>query len=283
NGQRDRTSVPGQALFLMNHPLMLSTAEQVAARAAQASTAAEQVERLFREILNRHPTAPEREQMVAFLQRERDRPTEIVLPPSYWSYGYGDVATDPDTVSQFAKLPFYTGTQFQGGAKLPDAKLGWVFLNAEGGHPGNDPKHAAVIRWTAPAAMTVSVNGTLRHDKEPGDGIRGQIFASGRRIAGPFILHQDSVATSIDSVTLAAGETLDFVVDIHGARGHDSFAWSPTIVELAAEPAATSGEPPTRRRWNYSEQFRPADPVRITPLASVAQVLLMSNEFHFVD
>ncbi|TWU21702.1 Planctomycete cytochrome C [Novipirellula galeiformis] len=283
NGRRDMTSVPGQALFLMNHPLMLSAAEQVSKRAAEASTPAESIERLFREILNRHPTAQELEETTAFVQRASERQTEDILPPSYWSYGYGDVATDPETLSKFAALPFFDGVQFRGGPKLPDPKLGWVFLDATGGHPGNTPRHASVIRWTAPTAITVSVTGTLAHEREPGDGIRGQIFAAGRRIAGPFTLHQDSVDTPIESVTLAAGETLDFVVDVNGKLGHDSFAWSPTIVELVPEPSTSEAEPPAARSWNYSDQFRPKDPIRITPLQSVAQVLLMSNEFHFID
>src|SRR2546430_17468027 len=29
-------------------------------------------------------------------------------------------------------------------------QIGWVLLNATGGHPGNDPQHAAIRRWTAP-------------------------------------------------------------------------------------------------------------------------------------
>ncbi|QDS91565.1 Planctomycete cytochrome C [Roseimaritima multifibrata] len=283
NGRRDMTSVPGQALFLMNHPLMLSTAAEVSQRAAKASTPAESVEQLFREILNRHPTTQELEETTAFLQRARKRQTEPPLPPSNWSYGYADVATDPDVLGKFAKLPFFNGTQFQGGPNLPDGKLGWVFLNATGGHPGNTPKTAAVIRWTAPSDMNVSVTGTLTHDKEPGDGIRGQIFAGGRRIAGPFVLHQDSVDTPVESVSLASGETLDFVVDIHGALGHDSFAWSPTIAEVASDPSTSKTEPPAVQSWNYGDQFRPEDPIRITPLQGVAQVLLMSNEFHFID
>ena len=94
---------------------------------------------------------------------------------------------------------------------------------------------------------------------------------------------------------MAQGETLDFIVDIHGGLSYDSFAWSPTIVELPAARSATAPEsavdvkstaiadssPP--KSWNYSEQFRQADPIPMTPLQSLAQVLLMSNEFHFVD
>jgi hypothetical protein len=192
-------------------------------------------------------------------------------------------------LAEFAALPFFNGTQFQGGVGLPDAKLGWVFLNAGGGHPGNDLQHAAVIRWTAPDDMIVSVSGTLGHNQEPGDGVRGQIFAAGRRIAGPFILHQNSIATDVESISLAKGETIDFVVDIHGGLSYDSFSWSPTIAELAAEPprsttesAANAASTPLRS-WNYSEQFRGVDPIKMTPLQSLAQVLLMSSEFHFVD
>ncbi len=291
NGSRDRTSVPGQALFLMNHPLMMSTAEAVSERAADASTPAASIEEVFREILSRAPTSEELDETLAFLQQERDRQPEMIPPPSYWSYGYGDIARDPDKLTEFAALPFFNGTQFQGGPQLPDASLGWVFLNAQGGHPGNNLQHAAVIRWTAPDDMIVSISGTLGHDDEPGDGVRGQIFAAGQRIAGPFVLHQDSVATNVESISLAQGEAFDFIVDIHGGLNYDSFSWSPTIAELPSEPStsaadaksAATADPSPPRSWNYSEQFREADPIPMTPLQSLAQVLLMSNEFHFVD
>ncbi len=288
-GRRDQTSVPGQSLFLMNHPLMLSTADEVSKRSAAAVTPAESIKQLFHDVLSRSPTAQELNETLAFLERESDPPAESIRPVLDWAYGYGDIASQPDTLAEFAALPFFNGTQFQGGVGLPDAKLGWVFLNAGGGHPGNDLRHAAVIRWTAPDDMIVSVSGTLGHNQEPGDGVRGQIFAAGRRIAGPFILHQNSIATDVESISLAKGETIDFVVDIHGGLSYDSFSWSPTIAELAAEPprsttesAANAASTPLRS-WNYSEQFRGVDPIKMTPLQSLAQVLLMSSEFHFVD
>lgn len=295
NGGRDRTSVPGQALFLMNHPLMMSTAEAVSKRAAEAPTLAASVEQIFREILSRAPTPTELDETLAFVQQEINRPAVTTPPPSFWAYGYGDLASDPEKLTTFAELPFFNGTQFQGGTQLPDASLGWVFLNAQGGHPGNDLQHAAVIRWTAPEDVIVSISGTLGHVDEPGDGVRGQIFAAGKRVAGPFVVHQSSVATPVESISLAQGETLDFIVDIHGGLNFDSFSWSPTITELPPQPSlltadtattatsAVAATPAPLRSWNYSEEFREEDPIQMTPLQSLAQVLLMSNEFHFVD
>jgi len=72
-------------------------------------------------------------------------------------------------------LPHFTGSAWQGGEKLPDEKTGWVFLNATGGHPGNDPQHAAIRRWRAPFDGVISISGELHHPSAQGDGVRARI------------------------------------------------------------------------------------------------------------
>ena len=205
--------------------------------------------------------------------------------PLVWSYGYGVLDEQNHTLSNYQDLPFCDGSQYQGGRVVPDPALGWVFLTADGGHPGNDHKHVAVMRWTAPETMTVSVSGTLSHDKEPGDGVRGHIFATGKLIAGPWNIHQTAASTDVKSVDVQKGDTLDFVVDIYRLLNHDSFSWSPTIVQQVE--TATAGANPNKqaRSWNYTQDFQSLESpaLAITPLQNVAQVLLMSNEFHFVD
>ena len=72
------------------------------------------------------------------------------------------------------------------------------------------------------------------------------------------------------TLQVAAGETVDFLVESTGEEACDSFYWAPVILEegaklpLAEAQAGFSG--PALDRW---------------PL--LAQVLLLSNEFLYVD
>lgn len=61
-GARDVTNVPAQALTLMNDPFVITEAEECAKRvvAQNATTMDERTEELFRLVLGRHPTEPEK-------------------------------------------------------------------------------------------------------------------------------------------------------------------------------------------------------------------------------
>ena len=69
-GQRSITTVPSQALFLMNSRFMLKHSLAVAERILGDSslTARERVGRVYRQVLNRKPNALERERALAFVE-----------------------------------------------------------------------------------------------------------------------------------------------------------------------------------------------------------------------
>ena len=75
------------------------------------------------------------------------------------------------------------------------------------------------------------------------------------------------------------GDPIDFITDMRGDYGWDSFTWSPilTYVEIAG-----SG---TRKKWKAKEDFAGPEPKvePLTPWAKYAQVLLLANEIAFVD
>jgi len=194
-------------------------------------------------------------------------------------------------LTNFTPLTHWTGDQFQGGAKLPDKDIGWVFINTTGGHPGNDLDHVTVLRWTAPAAMTVSIKGVLKHDKPKGDGVRGRILAAGKPLLGPWIIHQQSVDTNVNEVTVKEGETIDFIVDIFEVLSYDSFEWIPQIEQIQTQTVVANvldgdtdpEETPTVQVWNYGQDFHGPKAERISIWQNLAHVLLLSNEFQFID
>jgi hypothetical protein len=274
--QRSETTVPQQALFLMNHPLVLEQVRELA-RAVEAGGADEgqRVRQLFQRTLQR---APRDEELAASLQLFL-QPVTASAPPSAtaadWSYGYGKVDEAAGRVMNFRPLPHFTGTAWQGGSAFPDSNLGWVQLTAAGGHPGNDRDHACVRRWTAPRAMTLSVRSKLVHEPEPGDGIRAFLVSSRSGILTKAVIHKQQHEPASCSFQVEAGETLDFVVDIGEQLNSDQFLWS---IELREAGAA---EQPVV--WSSTADFPRAPSPELTPLQQLAQVLLVSNEFLFVD
>ena len=80
------------------------------------------------------------------------------------------------------------------------------------------------------------------------------------------------------------GDTIDFVVDFNGNLNSDDFKWSPVIKSKDQPAGASSGE--YAAEWNAKKDFSgpPEEPPRpLSPWEKYAQVLLLSNEFMFVD
>ena len=88
-----------------------------------------------------------------------------------------------------------------------------------------------------------------------------------------------SCETSLDAVALRAGEILDFTVDCLQNPTGDGFSWS--LVVRSAGPDAMHGRP--LGVWDSQADFKPPPPPKLSPLEEVAQALLMTNEFMFVD
>ena len=278
--QRSATTVPQQSLFLLNSPFVVARARAVAAKVERDAPGglAVQVRALYRAIYQREPSAQQLAAGVEFLAA----PDSILQPatapvPKEWQYGFGELNATTSRMKGFTALPHFSGEAWQGGAAWPDAKLGWARLTSNGGHAGNDLAHAVVRRWVAPMDATVSITGTVKHEAQPGDGIRAFVVSSRAGILGNWTLHNSAAATNFPTVEVKAGDTLDFVVDIGGNLNNDEFTWAP-VIQIRM--------PLTARTWNAKADFGgPATaPLQLLkPLEAYAQVLLLANEFAFVD
>jgi hypothetical protein len=264
--QRYTTTVPMQALFMMNSPFVQERAERLARRPeVAAETDPEQrVQRLYRLVFGRAATAREASLGLAFVKAQDPEPSAAA---PIWQYGYGG--------KEFTPLPHYTGSAWQGGAKLPDAATGWCQLTASGGHAGDDLARAAVRRWTAPRDGTVSISGTLAHKEKAGDGVRGRIVSSAQGELASWTVARLEAETRLSGLAVRRGETIDFVVDCRSEPNSDSFLWAPVV--RMADPM---------EEWSALAGFggpAPKPPAPLSPWEKYAQVLLESNEFTFVD
>jgi hypothetical protein len=280
--QRFMTTVPQQALFFMNSPFVVNEAKSLVARPEFQALCHEEdrVRLLYQLAYQRDPAPAEAELAKRFCSAAAPAPAAPTIPA--WQYGYGEYDERAHRVTRFESLPHFTGSAFQGGPALPDPKLGWVMLNAAGGHPGNDAQHAAIRRWTAPRDGVVAVAGKISHAAEAGDGVRGRLISSRAGELGEWIVHHTDAKVSIETVDVHRGDTLDFVTDCRSSTDSDSFSWNARISYRARLDSA-GGEPES---WDSKQDFGDSAQSHQTPLTrweQFAQVLLLSNELIFVD
>jgi hypothetical protein len=263
----------------MNSPFVVEQARALAARpeVAAAGNSADKVQTLYRLIYARAADPDEAAVGTRFLET----PPEA-QPPLYtvWQYGFGEYDEAAKQVHAFTAFTHFQDGMWRGGPALPDPNIGCLMLTAEGGHPGGDLKHVVVRRWKAPAGGIASIVATLDHPAEPGDGVRARVVSSRSGELGSWSVHHGNVETRVERIDVAAGETIDFVVDCLTNEAHDSFSW-PVAVELNV---VEEGKQSTRR-FEAAKDFRGPAPTRtrLSPLEQYAQALLMANEFLFID
>jgi hypothetical protein len=297
--KRPASTVATQSLMLMNSEFALKQAGSLAVRVRQEAAALTSNPLLF---------VPD--------------PSSLPLRPSdLWQIGYGEFDDSTKRTKSFSKFPHWTGSQWQGGPVVPDPAIGYSFLNAAGGHTGNDQQHSPIRRWTAPIGGTVSISGSLHHPSENGDGVRGRVVSSRSGLAGEWIAEHKAVDANVASIEVQPGDTLDFITDCRESVTSDSFAWSITIKLKTADGKETAwaadkgfpGPPPPplanqiAAAWQiayhrpitptefaavcgfFRQQFASlsASPANADPelqaLTDLCQALLSSNEFLYVD
>ncbi len=275
--QRSETTVPQQALFFMNHEMVLEQVRVLATKSAQIEETANRVRHLFQRILQRDPTTSEIGDALQLVSSAEETTVERVPPTvADWSYGYGEVNEAEHQLVGFKPAPYFTGTAWQGGTEWPDAKLGWVNLTAVGGHPGNTRQHACVRRWTAPRDMTVNIISKLTHEPAAGDGIRAFVLTSQKRELHAAKAHQNTIELNTDAVTVKAGDIIDFVVDIDKVLNNDQFLWQISIAD-------NDGTDPEYSHWHAHADFARNTVEKLSAWEQLAHVLLCTNEFMFVD
>jgi hypothetical protein len=276
---RPLTTVPQQALYLMNSPFAIEQATYLANRpdVQQAAADDQRIAALFRDALGRDPNDDERASALAYLKSAVQPDSELAAgEEDSWRYGYGPFDEAAQRLAAFTPLPHFAGSAWQGGPSLPDPALGWVILNAQGGHPGNDQAHAAVRRWIAPCDSRITIDGRLEHSTDKGDGVRARVVVGRTGVAGEWTVRNSQTATRIESLAVTTGDTVDFVTDCRTEPSFDGFRWT---VAVQLESPQSDG----RRQWDSAADFRGPPPELLTPWVRLAQVLLLTNEFAYLD
>ncbi len=294
------TTVPLQALYLMNNPFVVMQSRNISSRPELLSGAKdeEKISFLYQLFFQREPKATELQLALNYLHDQQAKPATGGSDIALWRYGYGDYDEAAKKLVDFHPFPGFVkdswviaDKQDMKRAALPDKKgksgeamrAGFfaVSLNAVGGTPG-DEKHSVVRRWTAPRDGVLSIEGKLEHDAKTGDGVEAFLYAanSGGQLASWKAAGTD-VVTNVKAVKVKKGDTLDFVVTSRGTSEDDSFRWVPILHMAGSRP----GE---EYVWNSQREF--SGPVKqkletqpFTHWERLTQALLLSNELIYVN
>jgi len=279
--QRYQTTVPQQGLFLLNSPFIGEMAESLAANAKDLTD-------LYRRVLNRDPTVKELERAAPFWNAPT--PSEGEPGEGAWRYGTAKMDTVAGAVTAFKPFRFFTGKAWQNASAGVDPVTGVAKITANGGAPGDDLSSAAVRRWVAPVDGVMNIEGKLVLSVGAfairfhlSNGIRGWAVSNKKGILGKWRVDPSpapadgisyaanpSVSTDLKSIKVERGEIIDFVVDADGDYEADDFQWSPIIA---------IGE----NKWDARKDFAGPRIRKLTPREQLAQVLLLTNEFAFLD
>jgi hypothetical protein len=275
------TTVPQQALFLLNSRQMFELAQRTAS-AVRRQVGGEDPARLsaamFRRVLGREPTSDENSAAVKFMSQPSG---PIELSPdarALWSYGTAKI-DDRDQVTEFTPFAVFADNRWQAGAKVPtDPPFGHAFLASENAHTPSDTKMAVVRRFTAPFSGKVQLRGQVGHRSDHGDGIRASIWVGGQRMFMETQKMNDRPYGPIGG-QVESGQTIDFVASAGGSDSFDSFYWRVHVRMTGSDGQEIESDSTKHFSGPYDrESNQPLD-----RLAQLAQTLLMSNEFAFVD
>jgi hypothetical protein len=275
---RPNTTVPQQALYMMNGNFVMEQAAKVLQRPEiQKANPTQRVDRLYRTLFGRAPTSEESATALAFVASPPP-PAKTVAAP-IWDYGYARHDAKNKKLRDFRAMPYFGANKYQGSSRFPDPKLQYLLLTATGGHVGVDQSHVAVRRWTSPITGSIRIEGTIGHKEKRGDGVRATIFASRGGQLGQWVAHNDRTSTTVAHYKVTQGETICFSADARKEHSFDSFDWAPIIKQIGPGDKRI-------KTWSAGAQFtgpvgKPATPPKLW--AIYIQALLQTNEFVFVD
>ncbi|QIF04979.1 PSD1 and planctomycete cytochrome C domain-containing protein [Roseimicrobium sp. ORNL1] len=288
--QRYNTTVPQQALFLMNSPFMRDQSGKLATKLPQEGSAidSQTITALYRKVLLREPKPEEVELAQRFVNDATDLQDK---PPFLWKYGAGKQQRDASgKITGYEFIPFAT---YNGASKsrkwwsmskdMPDKQWSYTQWSEGGGHPGS--QHAAVLRWTSPFDGTIRISGRLDRDSPNGNGIRGLVISNKQGVLiNDMVAPKSEKNMEIASLNVTRGEVIDFVVDSeNGDTNSDAFDWRPAIYGIDEINGKTTLLTKSDDDFNDASHWPIKRPRPQNPLSQLVQVLLMSNEFQFVD
>ncbi len=272
------TTVPQQALYLMNSPFVIEQSKHLVERAelTKIANTEERIKTIYQLLYQRPPTSAELRVGLDFIKAQTERKSEAPPPPA-WRYGYGSYDPVVKKLRSFTTFPTFEQNKWHAGKKT--SPLG---IDALGGATGAGAKYSAIRRWVAPRDGFITITGSLTAKNAKGAGVQGRIVSS--RVGEVLNLNAlgKPVTTLAQRVVVKKGDTIDFIVSPVSQQAAEGFTWAPNITLLDL-PETQENE---MYEWHSQSEFAgpPEAPLKgLSPWEKYAQVMLLSNELIFVN
>ena len=108
-----------------------------------------------------------------------------------------------------------------------------------------------------------------------GDGIRAFITSTTAGLLHGIELHHASRQLDVETLDVKRGDVVDFIVDIGNGLNNDQYLWTVVIEEIGTTGNETI--------WNSEADFPTPESNIMDGWEQLAQVLMCSNEFLFID
>ncbi|MFN0110696.1 MAG: PSD1 and planctomycete cytochrome C domain-containing protein [Blastocatellia bacterium] len=277
--ERYQTTIPQQALYLMNHPFVVEQARSALTRTeiATAKTPRQRITKLYRLLYGREATAEEINLGLAFVASANKSVPRASASGSSWIYGQSEYDEKEKKLKGFAELKFFAAGSWQLKANELDPRQQTAFINREGGSPIGK-SGATVRRWTASFDGKVTIGGKLIHDLEQAcvscDGVEAVIVSNRLSDRSEVIANWSaylSQAETSASIEVKRGDTIDFIT--HGKKNGsgDDFKWQVTI-------RAETGE-----QWDSIRDFYSPLDQPMNVWERYVQALMAAVEFSMIE
>jgi len=277
--KRIETTVPQQALYLLNSPLLIRQSENLANSPdfQNLPDDSAKITFVFNRIYQRDPTPTESQEILKWLSEANPADYAPRLSGA-WEVRY---AKDTNGIlSEEQPFPLFQENSWRTGPDLATSPIRWLHAFPDHGHTADG--YSLILRWRAQGAGEVKLGGNIKRTMKDGTRLEWKILHNGKDIKT--VPLDPNQTTPIDSewLDVEAGGTVDFVL-----RAPEPVNMCATSWELNISGKETQESAPAEI-GNFKTQFPtnnnpPSAPRPSSPWADVIQMLWASNEFNFIE
>jgi hypothetical protein len=300
--ERSLTTVPQQALFMLNSPFVIEQARGVMHRPeiSRLKNPGQRISKLYQLIYGRSPSADEISLGLKYIAAEHAKRMERTnrlrrgsdsgmnamtakeASPAMswgddWQYGEGEYDDKADRVKTFKPLEHFINGQWRNSPMPGDPRETTASLTARGGSLGDSKAHSAIRRWVAPCHGKITITGLLEHSFENGckscKGAYVRLVSSRSGTAGKWDTVQGKIETNLVTFEVKRGEILDFVTEAGKGTAGGEFKWAVTIRRLGG----------VTEEWDSVRDFRQPSAGLLNAWDRYVQTLFATAEFFMID
>lgn len=279
SAKRVETTVPQQALYFLNGPLVLRQASRLAGDPAFRALPDDRARThwIYQKLFRR---APSDEEALAALDWIGSAQPADYAPAlrGHWEILHGPDEGKPSTA--LSPFPVFADNVWKITADPATSPIRWLNVGPGGGHAS--ARHTMVLRWRSHGAGQVRMAGQLTRTQKGGNVLAWRIDGKGAPLAEARLSPEATADIAGTWIDVAPGDTMDFVLRAPDGDACGNVAWNLRIEgrESEAGPVTEVGE--FTREFPTSNAPVPAA-AAADPWADLIQMLWASNEFHFVD